>query len=148
MAKKYDPVLISKFKTRKEAILQTGISRQQYKYLREKYSQLKWPKDLLSLSYEKYDPVKIASFKSADEAVAATGIQRQYYRKLMLKFPNLPWPHYEHLPRKKAKKTKPKNCFVDLADESKKISQEALKHLRQMLKCRKKHALTSLNFML
>ena len=147
MARKYDPAEISKFKTRKEAILQTGISRQHYKYLREKYSHLKWPKDFISLSYEKYDPVKISSFKSADEAVAATGIQRQYYCKLMLKFPNLPWPHYQHLPRQNATKTKPKNCFVDPAEESKKISQRALEHLRQNLKCQKKHALASLNFM-
>jgi hypothetical protein len=146
-AKKYDPVLISKFKTRKEAILQTGISRQQYKYLSEKYPNLKWPIEAINLAYERYDPLKIASFKSADEAVAATGIQRQYYRKLMLKFPNLPWPHYEHLPRKNTTKTKPKNCFVDIAEESKKISQEALESLRQKLKSRKKHALASLNFM-
>lgn len=147
-AKKYDPVLISKFKTRKEAILQTGISRQQYKYLRDKYSHLKWPKDLINLSYDRYDPVKISSFKSADEAVAATGIQRKYYRKLMLKFPHLPWPAYAHLPRKNATKRKPKNCFVDLQAESKKMSKEALESLRQKLKGRKKHTLASLNFML
>jgi hypothetical protein len=148
MVRKYDPALISKFKTRMEAMAQTGISRQQYKYLREKYSHLKWPNDLINLSYNRYDPLKIASFSSADEAVAATGIQRQYYRKLMLKFPHLPWPHYEHLPRGKPTRTKPKNCFVDLQAESKKISQEALEYLSQKLKGRKKHALASLNFML
>jgi hypothetical protein len=148
-AKKYDPKLISSFKTRMEAMAQTGISRQQYKYLCEKYSHLKWPKDLISLSYNRYDPVKISSFKSADEAVAATGIQRQYYRKLMLKFPQLPWPHYEHLPRKNTTKPKPKpkNCFVDLPQESKKISKETLEFFRQKLKGQKKHALASLNFM-
>jgi hypothetical protein len=146
-SKKYDPKLISSFKTRREAMAQTGISRQQYKYLCEKYSHLKWPKDLISLSYDRYDPVKISSFKSADEAVAATGIQRQYYRKLMLKFPHLPWPHYERLPRGKPTKRKQKGGFVDLQAESKKISQEALESLSQKLKGRKKHALASLNFM-
>jgi hypothetical protein len=94
--RKYDPENIASFKSIKEAIELTGISHNNYYYLRKKWPQYAWPFD----NKPSYDPVKISKFKSVEQAIKKTGIKRSYYRTLMLRFPDLPWPAYAHLPRK------------------------------------------------
>jgi hypothetical protein len=91
MARKYDPVLLSKFKNFKEAHAATGICKSSYIENRSKNPHLNWPK------HKKGKPIKhtaeqMVQFASPKEACFGLGIARKTYYDAKRKNPHLNWP--------------------------------------------------------
>jgi hypothetical protein len=94
MVRKYDPVLLLKFKNFKEAHAATGISKSSYLEIKRRCPDLPWPVP------KKGKPVRVTAeqmiqFANAKEACFGLGISRGAYFKAKLKSPHLPWPKDE-----------------------------------------------------
>ena len=94
MVRKYDPVVLSKFKNFKEAHAATGISKSSYLEIKRRCPDLPWPVP------KKGKPVRVTAeqmiqFANAKEACFGLGISRGAYFKAKLKNPNLNWPKEE-----------------------------------------------------
>jgi hypothetical protein len=91
MVRKYDPVLLSKFKNFKEAHAATGISKSGYIENRTKYPELPWPKNKKGRQV-KHTPEQMTQFANAKEACFGLGISHWTYYKAKFNNPHLPWP--------------------------------------------------------
>ena len=94
MVRKYDPVLLLKFKNFKEAQAETGISKSSYLEIKRRCPDLPWPVS------KKGKPARVTAyqmiqFANAKEACFGLGISRGAYFKAKLKNPHLPWPKQE-----------------------------------------------------
>jgi hypothetical protein len=91
MARKYDPVLLSKFKNFKEAHAATGISKSSYFEIKRKRPDLPWPVNKKGKP-ARFTAEQIIQFANAKEACAALKICRDTYQKAKKNNPQLPWP--------------------------------------------------------
>jgi hypothetical protein len=91
MARKYDPVLLSQFKSFKEAHAATGIDQRSYFRNRKKYPDLDWP-TLKKGRHLKYTAEQLLQFSSPKQACFELGICRETFSKLKKNNPHLTWP--------------------------------------------------------
>jgi hypothetical protein len=85
--KKFDPAEISKFSCFNDAKNATGISINQYRFLKRKYkNDYVWPKNRNEIyleSLKEYNPKDLLKYKNCSEAVRQAGITRHIYENLV-----------------------------------------------------------------